>query len=128
MALFERRTTMPKKLPLFCLGLLLLAGVGFAGEAPAAGSEPPAFLAAEGPSCQADAVTTALADLGLQPVFQGHDPATCGRCLHCTSTNVCFGQLIGDPCGSGGTCQAFDGCALYNCCRCANVQPVAAAQ
>ena len=37
-------------------------------------------------------------------------------------------QLIGDACsGTGGTCQAFDGCALFNCCRCANIQPVAAA-
>lgn len=120
---------MPKKLPLFCLGLLLFAGTGFAGQGPTAGPEPPVFLAAEGPSCQADAVTATLTDLGLQPVFRGHDPATCGRCLHCASTNVCAGRLIGDLCdNNGGTCQAFDGCALYNCCRCANVQPVAAHQ
>lgn len=104
---------------------LLLAGFALAAEAPV--SAPPGLLSAEGPSCQADPAASAFSKLGIKPVFRGHDPATCGRCLNCASTNVCAGQLIGDVCSStGGTCQAFDGCALYNCCRCANTQPVVA--
>ncbi|HEX6904872.1 MAG TPA: hypothetical protein VF789_34510 [Thermoanaerobaculia bacterium] len=102
---------------------LLLAGFAFAAEAPV--SAPPGTLSPEGPACQADPAAAMFSQLGLEPVFKGHDPATCGRCLHCASTNVCAGKLIGDVCsGTGGTCQAFDGCALYNCCRCANIQPV----
>jgi hypothetical protein len=94
------------------------AASAHAAEVPA----PPGLLSSDGPACQADPAAKALAVIGLQPVLKGHDPATCGRCLNCSSTNVCFGKLIGDLCsGTGGTCQAFDGCALYNCCRCANI-------
>ena len=50
----------------------------------------------------------------------GWDPATCASCGHfCTSDDKCFGKLFGDRCNNaGGTCQAFSGCALFNCCRC----------
>ncbi len=56
-----------------------------------------------------------------QEVARGNwDPATCGGCGDfCSSDNACFGRLLGDRCSnSGGTCQAFTGCALFNCCRC----------
>lgn len=48
------------------------------------------------------------------------DPATCGRCGDfCSSDNACLGKLLNDPCNNtGGICQAFTGCALFNCCRC----------
>ena len=48
------------------------------------------------------------------------DPATCGACGDfCSSDNACYGRLLGDRCNNnGGTCQAFTGCALFNCCRC----------
>ncbi len=113
---------MSKKILLFVACLLLCAGIALAGEAVPA---PPALLAAPmGPACQVDAAM-ALTNLGLQPVYRDHDPATCARCLNCASTNVCAGKLLGDVCNiNGGTCQAFDGCALYNCCRCANLQAV----
>jgi hypothetical protein len=117
---------MSKRILLSAACLLLLTGLALAGGAPVSG--PPALLSLEGPACQADAATTALAEIGIQPVFRGHDPALCWKCQHCSSTNVCAGKLIGDACSStGGTCQAVDGCALYNCCRCANIQPLGAA-
>jgi hypothetical protein len=98
---------------------LFLFVVMAAAEAPV--PAPPDLLSTEGPACQADPAAEALAVIGLQPVLKGHDPATCGRCLNCSSTNDCFGKLIGDICSNnGGTCQAFNGCALYNCCRCGN--------
>jgi len=112
---------MSKTILLVVVCLLLFAGIALAaGEAVPV---PPALLSpATGPACQADAAA-ALTGLGLQPVYRDHDPATCGRCLNCASTNVCAGKLLGDVCSlNGGTCQAFDGCALYNCCRCANLQ------
>lgn len=106
--------------------LLVFAGSALAAEAPAPVA--PGFVSAEGPACQADPAATAFESLKLKPGFKGWDPATCGRCLNCSSTNVCAGKVIGDACsGTGGTCQAFDGCALFNCCRCANIQPAAAA-
>jgi hypothetical protein len=117
---------MSKRSLLFAACILLFAGPALAGGTP--DSDPPALLSLEGPSCQADAATAALAEIGIQPIFKGHDPALCWKCQHCSSTNVCAGKLIGDPCSStGGTCQAVDGCALYNCCRCANIQPLVAA-
>ena len=117
---------MSKKILLSVACLLLCVGMALAGEAVQA---PPALVAAAtGPACGADAAATALTGLGFQPVYRDHDPATCGRCLNCASTNVCAGKLLGDVCSiNGGTCQAFDGCALYNCCRCANVQPAGGA-
>jgi hypothetical protein len=113
---------MSRKTLLFaaCLFLFVAGVIAHAAEVPV--SAPPGLLSLDGPACQADPAAKALAVIGLQPVLKGHDPATCGRCLNCSSTNVCFGKLLGDPCsGTGGTCQAFDGCALYNCCRCANI-------
>ncbi len=93
-----------------------------AAEVPAL--DPPGLLSPEGPACQADPAAQAFAVIGFDPVLKGHDPATCGRCLNCSSTTSCFGKLFGDPCiGPGGTpstCQAFNGCALYNCCQCTN--------
>ena len=111
---------MSKRILLSVACLVLFAGIVLAaGEvAPAA----PALLSAEtGPACQVDSAAAALTQLGFQPVYRGHDPATCGRCLHCKSTTACAGRLLGDLCNNdGSTCQAFDGCALYNCCRCSN--------
>lgn len=108
-----------------CLFLFVVAVIvasGHAAEAPV--PAPPDLLSTEGPACQADPAAEALAVIGLQPVLKGHDPATCGRCLNCSSTNTCFGKLIGDSCTGPGstpsTCQAFNGCALYNCCQCTN--------
>jgi hypothetical protein len=51
---------------------------------------------------------------------QGWNPATCGRCQGlCTSDDKCGGRLAGDICSNDGkTCVAFNGCALFNCCRC----------
>lgn len=117
---------MPRKTLVFAI--LFAVAVAFAITAHAAevpAPTPPDLLSQEGPACKADPAAQAFAVIGFDPVLKGHDPATCGRCFNCTSVNTCFGKLIGDPCISTGTtpttCQAFDGCALYNCCRCANV-------
>lgn len=113
---------MSKRILLSATCLLLFAGMALAAGDPV--PAPPAFLSPEGPACQADTATAALAQVGLQSVFKGHDPALCWKCFNCSSSNLCAGKLIGDACSStGGTCQAFNGCALYNCCRCANAQP-----
>lgn len=110
---------MSKRILLSAACLLLLAGMALA-----AGEPVPALLSLEGPSCQADATSAAMTELGIQPIFKGHDPALCWKCFNCSSSNLCAGKLIGDACSStGGTCQAFNGCALYNCCRCGNAHP-----
>jgi hypothetical protein len=94
-------------------GLLLLVGIPFA------------FAGVEGvPSCKADPASAVLASIEQSLVPMGIDPALCGTCLNCSSSNLCYGLLIGDPCNhQGGTCQAVNGCALANCCRCANAPP-----
>jgi hypothetical protein len=111
---------MPRKTLLFAiLFAVAFAVTVHAAEVPA--PAPPDLLSQEGPACKADPAAQALAVIGLQPVLKGHDPATCGRCFNCSSDNDCFGRLLGDRCNNlGATCQAFDGCALYNCCRCVN--------
>lgn len=112
---------------LVCLGLLavLVAGLSVAEEPTPAVEEPSAQTAvpkADAPLCTAvreqdqDAIATD------QPTSEaGWDPATCGTCRgYCSSDNVCHGKLLGDKCDNvnNRTCQAFTGCALFNCCFC----------
>jgi hypothetical protein len=114
---------MPRKTLLFALLLVaMIAVTAHAAEVPV--PAPPDLLSTDGPACKADPAAQAFAVIGFDPVLKGHDPATCGRCFNCSSTNTCFGKLLGDPCiapgGTPSTCQAFNGCALYNCCQCTN--------
>lgn len=112
-----------------CLALLLLAGAVAAPAQTVDGlpSEPVPLVEGPEASCSSNPAEAVTAQV-LSPILLGHDPATCGRCLHCSSDNLCAGRLFGDPCNNnGGSCQAFDGCALYNCCRCVNAPPLAPA-
>lgn len=115
---------MPRKTLVFAIlfAFAVIAASAHAAEVPV--PAPPGLLSSDGPACKADPAAQALAVIGLQPVLKGHDPATCGRCFNCSSTNTCHGKLLGDPCiapgGTPSTCQAFNGCALYNCCQCTN--------
>lgn len=104
---------------------LLISAAGWAaetgGEAPAAAPLELEIALEQAPSCSMSPAG-ALAP-GAEPQPQRDwDPATCAACSgHCSSSNDCFGLKIGDFCNNnGGVCKAFDGCALFNCCRCAN--------
>ena len=79
------------------------------------------FLVDEAPSCSVSPAGQLAPGAEAQPQ-RDWDPATCAACgEHCSSDNLCFGRLIGDFCNNnGGICRAFDGCALFNCCRCSN--------
>lgn len=103
------------------------------GEAQVAGSDSaarPEGAAARSESASEGELVAACVPLGTGPegvagfgqegAERNWDPATCGSCgSFCSSDNACFGRLLGDRCNNtGATCQAFTGCALFNCCRC----------
>jgi hypothetical protein len=109
------------------LTLALIPAVAASGaeEAPAAAevAAPQALSPVpDGSQCAAADTEELLVDPAeLAPQPEGNwDPALCLACGdYCSSDNLCYGRLLGDRCNnSGGTCQAFSGCALYNCCRC----------
>lgn len=107
---------------------VLLTPVGLAAEMPQdraveVEATPKLVLIDEAPSCSVSPAGELAPGAEAAALPQGGwDPATCGACgHHCSSDNLCFGLLLGDFCNNnGGICRAFDGCALFNCCRCSN--------